>query len=326
MNRRKWEQFREGMLEAKRIFEGLGDPLAESVSASVEFSYVDGELERTLEELDAMQALKKLATIFQNLPELSSLSEPEGAIYKSRLTTFGIIGDFIIALLNIDDSTDLSHLEWKFKELLVTSQRVETECELVHFSLGKRAAVDIACMIENSFRLLEDLRSVPGSMRKNIISTEIKDSWKRISLAIPLLDGEWSTGNENLTISRQLSLIDRRLATVQSDMTERRRLGERTLELIEETRNLVMQKDTVSSEYIFEIGEPLILRNFLPISSKLRISVKLGTLTNTDICNLENSIKKLNAKGRRMIAERIEKLKGVDKRLLEMLKGIRSRS
>jgi Fe-S-cluster formation regulator IscX/YfhJ len=324
MNKRKWEQFRERMLEAKRIFEGLGDPLAESVSASVEFSYVDEELERTLEEMDAMQALEKLATIFQNLPELSSLSEPERAIYKSRLTIFEIIRDFIITLLNIDNSTDLSHPKRKFEELLVTSQRVETECELVHFSFGKRAIVDIACMIENNFSLLENLRSVPGSMRKNVISIEIKDFWERTSAAISLLDGEWSTRNENLIISRQLSSIDRRLATVQNDMTERRRLGERTLELIEETRNLVVQKDIVSSEYIFEIREPLILQSFLPYSNKLRISVKLGTLTNTDICNLENSIKRLNAKGRRMIAEKLEKLKGVDKRLLEMLKGIRS--
>lgn len=142
----------------------------------------------------------------------------------------------------------------------------------------------------------------------------------------PFLEEERSIGSEHETIREQLSSINRKLETVQRDLAETKRLEEKTFEMIEETRNLIIKRDVIQSEYVFEIGEPLILRSFLPISSRLRITVKLGTLTDTDIENCIDSVKKLNAKGRKMIIEKLTGLKEVDLRLLKMLKRILSQS
>jgi len=324
MNRREWGAFRERMLEVKRIFEEIHDPLAESASASIQFSYIDEQLERVLEEPNAIQALEKMVAIFQNLPELSSLPGSERIIYQSRLAAFGITGNFIAMLLNIDSSTDLSHLEKDLKKLLDASQEIEAACELMHFSPGKRAIVDIAYLIEDSFKLIENLQNAPETMRKNIVSNELETLWKRISVAIPLLNGEWSAGSENVTISKQLSSFDKKLETIHSDVKDIRRIGERTLEIVEDTKNLIIRKDVVRSEYLFEIREPLILRAFLPVSNRLRIIVRLGTLTDSEIEDIIDSVKRLNARGRKMIINKLKKLKEVDKRLLEILEKIRS--
>jgi tetratricopeptide (TPR) repeat protein len=318
MNRRNWELYRERIQEAKRIFEEIDDPFSKSATLSIEFSYIDDQLEKILNESDAKKALKKLINIFQDLPDLSILPDPERTMYLSRIATFEIIKNFLTMLFTIDDSTDFSSLKKNFNEFLNVLQEIEAKCELINFLVGKRAVVDIADIIENSLQEIEDIQKAPASCRDEIINEKLNNVWKKISVAIPLLNGEFSTNIENINLSKQLYTVDRKLGTLETDLKEVKGISEKTLETIEKTKTLIIKKDVVRSEYIFEIREPLILGSFLPFSNRLRIIVKLGSLTDTDIEDIIDSINKLNAKGKKKIISKLKSLK-VDKKLLKML-------
>ena len=322
MKRRNWKLYRERMLEAKRILEEIDEPFSKSAALSIEFSYIDDQLEKVLNESDAKKALKKLIKIFQDLPDVSVLPDPERTIYLSRITAFIILKDFLTMLFTIDDSTDFSSLKKNFNKLLNVLQEIEAQCELINFLMGKRAVVDIADIIENSLQEIEDIQKTPPSCRDEIINEKLNNIWKRISIAIPLLNGPSSTNIENILLSTQLHTVDRKLGTLETDLKKIKEISEKTLEIIEETKTLIIKKDVVRSEYIFEIREPLILGSVLPFSNRLRIIVKLGSLTDTDIEDIIDSINKLNAKGKKKIISKLKSLK-VDKKLLKMLEKIR---
>ncbi|MGD2072200.1 MAG: hypothetical protein PVG65_01775 [Candidatus Thorarchaeota archaeon] len=310
MNKRKWQKFRERMQEAKRIFEEIHDPLTESVLAVINFSYVDEQLEVVLRESSAIQALAGILEILRNLPEFDNVTEPERRIYSSRLASFEVLGGFIDMIMNIDDSTNLFQLEQNVKELLKISRRIEEICDSINFLPGKRVIVNISTIIEDeSSTLIECLRNTPEKFRRSLVSSKLETFWRRISPAIPLLNGDYSLESENITILKYLHSLENKFDEIETKL--------------ERIENIIIKKNVVKAEYIFEISEPLILKAFLPFSQKLRFVVKIGELSDIEIERTLDNVRKLNSKGKKIIIMRLSKLKGIDKILLEKLKTIR---
>ena len=318
MNMKNWDGFRERMNEAREIFEKINDPLSLSINAFIEFSYLDEELDNSLNIPEPIKALEEIETVLRNLPKVEGLIDPERTIFGARITSFAILSEFIGSVKHIDENTDLGVVKAKLTELLEESREVEKAFESVNFVKGKTAIVDIQEIIS---LVKQEIEEIKWAANKNQKALEIlKKYWSRLSSAIKVMNGDSTRKTEDIALGREI----KKLTAITLKGFERIS-GEHKeiLEKIYDTENILMQKDVVNARYRIEIKAPVI-SSISPISPKIIIDIPIGKLTEEQIEEKAEEIaykfKYLKGKVKEEFLEAIKHIPVIGDKLLRRLK------
>ncbi|NQE05854.1 Photosystem I assembly protein Ycf3 [ANME-1 cluster archaeon GoMg1] len=284
MTMKNWGGFRKRMNEARETFEKIGDPLSLSINAFIKFSYLDEELDNTLNITEPIEALEEIETVLRNLPKVEGLIDPERTIFGARIISFAILRDFISSMRGIDENTDSGVVKAKLTELLEESREVEKAFESVNFVKGKTAIGDIQEIIS---LVKQEMEGIKWAANKNQKALDIlKEYWSRLSSAIKVMNGNLSHEIEKNTLGKEIRQIKSEMQVGIAEIKETISKGfkksseehKEILEKIYETENILMQKNI--AKYIIEIKAPLI-SSLSPISGK--IEIPMGTLTEAQI-------------------------------------------
>ncbi|MFQ6089783.1 MAG: hypothetical protein ACE5K0_12915, partial [Candidatus Methanofastidiosia archaeon] len=147
----------------------------------------------------------------------------------------------------------------------------------------------------------------------------INKFWARLAPSIRILNGSGSQLTQDLAISRSLKRIKRI-----DERTERmeEKLDE-ALIILKETKNLIIKKDTIYGEYIFEIKPPLLYQAVSPISMKYAFRVRTGSMSQEEINQkIEEMKSKIKKRGKMMIYNYLRKAEDVDRRFITKMKKL----
>ena len=339
LNMKNWDNFRERMNEAKEIFERIYDPLSLSFAASINFSYLDEDLDNALTIPDPIEALNEIEKALKNPPEVEGLTDPERTIFGARILSFAILSAFIGSMGGIEENTDLRMVKTKLAELLKDSREVEDAFESVGFAKGKTAIVDMQDIISAT---KEEIGIIEHSPNKKQKAVEIlKEYWSRLGPAISVMNGKLTIAIENISLRREIremrseSRVE--FAEMRGGLSETREIISKgfeksseehkaILERIYETKNILLQKDVVNARYRIEFQAPLI-SSLSPISPKIIVDIPMGNLTEEQIKEKAEEItaklKDLGGKAKKEFLNAIKRVPATGKKLLKRLKNLK---
>ncbi len=311
---KNWEDFRRLMNEAREIFEKINDPLSLSINDFIKLSYLDEELDNTLNITEPIKALEEIETVLKNLPEVGGLIDPERRIFGARITSFAILHDFISSMRSIDENTDPGVVKAKLTELLEESGKVDKAFDSVNFAKGKKAIVDIQVII-SSVKEGKGMEEIKWAANKNQKALDIlKEYWSRFSFAIKVMNGNLSLEMERNTLGEELKKIKE---TISNGFKKNSEEHKEILEKIYETENILIQRNKINTRIRIEIP---------PFSSptKIIVDIPIGELKEKQIEEKVNEIaykfKYLGYKVKGEFLEAIKRIPGIDKELLNRLK------
>jgi tetratricopeptide (TPR) repeat protein len=329
MNMKNWDSFREHMNEAKEIFEKNNDPLSLSFAASINFSYLDEDLDNALTIPDPIEALKQIEDTLKNPLEVEGLIDPERTIFGARILFFAILSAFIGSVRSIDENTDLRMVKTKLAKLLEDSREVEAVFESVNFVKGKTAIVDIQEIISS---VKQEIGKIEWAANKRQKALRILiEYWSRLGPAIKVMNGIATRETENIALGREIrrmeSKMDDRFAETKEIISKGFEKSSEEhkviLEKIYETKNILLQKDVVNARYRIEIQAPLI-SSLSPISPKIIVDIPMGNLTEEQIKEksdeITDKIKDMGGKLKKEFFEAIKCVPETGKKLLKRLK------
>ena len=328
MNIKNWDAVRERMNEAREIFEKNDEPLSHSLDAFIKFSYLDEELDNALNISDPIEASERIEKALKNLPEIERLIDPERTIFIARISSFAILGEFIGSMRTIDENTDLGVVKAKLTKLLEASKEVEELFESVNFDTGKTTIVNLQRIISS---IKEEIGIIEDAPNKNRKALEIlKNYWFRLSSAIKVMNGISTRESENITLIREMREMKSQMrvgfAGTKKIILERFKKSseehKEILEIIYETKNILLQKDVVNARYRIEIQAPLI-SSLSPISPKIIVDIPMGNLTDAQMEEkaeeITDKIKDLSGKAKKEFLEAIKRIPEIGKKLLKRL-------
>ncbi len=299
MNMKNWEGFRERMNEAREIFEKINDPLSLSINDFIKLSYLDEELDNSLNITEPIEALEEIETILRNPPEVGGLIDPERRIFGARITSFAILRDFISSMRSIDENTDLGVVKAKLTELLEESRKVEKAFESVNFAKGKKAIVDIQEIISSVKQEMEEIKWAANKNQKAL--DILKEYWSRLSSAIKVMNGKLSRATEDIALRREM-----RVGFAET-IGEIHKAKEEGLE----------KRDVINAKYIIEIPP-------FPFPIKTIVKIPIRKLTKKQIEEKVKEIaykfKYLGCKVKEEFLEAIKRIPVIGKVLLNRLK------
>ncbi len=322
MNMKNWEDFRKLMNEAREIFEKINDPLSLSINAFIKFSYLDEELDNSLNITEPIEALEEIETVLRP-PEVGGLIDPERTIFGARIISFAILHDFISSMRSIDENTDPGVVKAKLTELLEKSREVEKAFDSVNFAKGKTTIVDIREIISS---IKQEMEEIKWAANKNQKALDIlKEYWSRLSFAIKVMNGNLSRATEDIALGREMRVgfaetkgeIHKAKEEIAETKGEIHKAKEEILEKIHETENILIQKDKINTRIRIEIP---------PFSSptKIIVDIPIGELTEKQIEEKVNEIaykfKYLGCKVKEEFLEAIKRIPVIGKELLNRLK------
>ena len=270
MTMKNWDKFRERMNEAKETFEQIKDPLSISISAFIEFSYLDEKLDTSLNITEPIEALEEIETVLRNLPKVEGLIDPERTIFGARIASFAILSEFIGSVKSIDENTGSGVVKAKLTKLLEESRKVEEAFKSVNFAKGKTAIVDIQEIISLVNQEMEGIKWAADENQKALEILE--EYWSRLSPAIRVMNGVSTSEMQVMALGRQIEELKAITSKGFERMSEEHK---EILETIYETENILMQKDVINARYRIEfpsISPPRII-----------IDIPMGTLTEAQI-------------------------------------------
>jgi tetratricopeptide (TPR) repeat protein len=336
LNMKNWDNFRERMNEAKEIFEKTNDSLSLSFAASINFSYLDEDLDNALTIPDPIEALKEIEKALKNPPEVEGLTDPERTIFGARILSFAILSAFISSVGGIEENTDLRMVKTKLAELLKDSREVEDAFESVGFAKGKTTIVDIISAIKEEIGIIE---YSPNKKQKAL--EILKRYWSRLGPAIREMNGISTRETENISLRREIREMRSEsrfgFAEMRGGLSETKEIiseGFKTsseehkaiLETIYETKNILLQKDVVKARYRIEIQAPLISA-LSPISPKIIVDIPMGNLTEEQIKEKADEItaklKDMGGKVKEEFLDAIKRVPETGEKLLKRLKNLK---
>jgi tetratricopeptide (TPR) repeat protein len=291
MNNKQWNTFREHMKEAKEIFENIKNPVSRWVVHSIEISYLDEKLDNAL-----------------------SIPNPT------------ILSVFLDSVLSINEDSDLEGIKNEFIELCEDCKKMEKKFEVTNFTIGKRAIVDVEDIIHrDGTEILEGIKNLPNSSRKEAAINKLADSWRKLSSAIRALNGLSSYETQNIILQRQIyekiSNTKEIAGTILKEQKELRKDHNEILKTVYKTKDILIKENVVSMKYTIEIKPPLI-SSISPVTGKFVIDIPIGNVTEEKMEEIESKLKNLTKEGKRIFLRGIEKI-GIDKMILGRLKVLR---
>lgn len=330
LNLKNWDSFRERMNEAKEIFEKTNDSLSLSFAASINFSYLDEKLDNALNISDPIKALEEIEKALKNPPEVEGLTDPERTIFGARILSFAILSAFIGSVGDIDENTDLRMVKTKLAELLEDSREVEDAFESVDFVKGKTAIVDIQEIISS---VKQEIGKIEWAANKTQKALGILiEYWSRLSPAIKAMNGISTRETENIALRREIRRMESKIDAGFTETNEIILEGFKNsseehkaiLEIIYETKNILLQKDVVKARYRIEFQAPL-SSSLSPISPKIIVDIPMGDLTEEQIAEKSEEItaklKDMSGKVKSEFFEAIKRVPETGEKLLKRLKN-----
>jgi len=339
LNLKNWDDFRERMNEAKEIFEKTNDSLSLSFAASINFSYLDEKLDNALNISDPIKALEEIEKALKNPPEVEELTDPERTIFGARILSFAILSAFIGSVGDIDENTDLRMVKAELTKLLGDSKEVEEAFESVNFVKGKTAIVDIQEIISSVKQEIGKIEYSPNKKQKAL--EILKRYWSRLGPAIREMNGISTRETENISLRREIREMRSEsrfgFAEMRGGRAETNAMistgfeklsvehGE-ILEIIYETKNILLQKDVVNARYRIEFQAPL-SSSLSPISPKIIVDIPMRDLTEEQIAEKAEEItaklKDLGGKMKKEFFEAIKRVPETGEKLLKRLKKLK---
>ncbi|KAF5437841.1 Tetratricopeptide (TPR) repeat containing protein [Candidatus Methanophagaceae archaeon] len=333
---KNWDDFREHMKEARGIFDRINDPLAPSLDAFINFSFLDEELDNALSIPDPIEALKEIEKALKNVPVIEGLIEPEKTIFGARISSFAILSEFIRSMRGIDENTDLGVVKAELTKLLGDSKEVEDAFESVKFAKGKTTIVDMQDIISATKEEIGKIEYAPNKKQKAL--EILKKYWSRLGPAIRIMNGTSTRAIEDIALMREIREMRSEsrvgFAEIRGGLSETREIiskgfeksseeHKEILEIIYETKNIFLQKDVVNARYRIEFQAPLI-SSLSPISPKIIVDIPMGNLTEEQIAEKADEIaaklKDLSGKVKSEFFEAIKRVPETGEKLLKRLK------
>ena len=255
--------------------------------------------------------------------------DPEKTIFSARISSFAILKGFISSVSSIDENTDLREVKEELTKLHIESKEVEVLFESVNFDTGKTTIVNLQRIISSVKQEIVKIEEAKNKKQKALVILE--KYWTRLSSAIKGMNGISTREIGNIALRREIKLLRSELQGGFAEINGSIRKGfeksseehKEILEIIYETKNILLQKDAVNARYRIEIQAPLI-SSLSPISPKIIVDIPMGNLAEEQIEEkaeeIADKIKNLSGMVKKEFLEAIKRVPETGKKLWKRLK------